>query len=279
MTVKILTDSLCDLPPSVAEELEITVLPARVRFGSEIYRDGVDLSPEEFYGKLEQSETLPTTIALSPGELAETYDKLSEETDEILAIILSHKFSASYEAALQAKEQMKRKCRVEVVNSLLAIMAQGLVVITAARAAEAGASLDEVVDVTRRNLRRVDLRVAFDTLEYLKRGGRIGRAQAFLGSMLKVHPIITIRDGEVYPVARERSRAKAIDHLYNFAMRFSQIEEMAVEDGTTPQEGDMLVERLSAKFPKERIYRAKLGPAVTTYVGPRALNVAVLGDR
>ena len=121
--------------------------------------------------------------------------------------------------------------------------------------------------------------MAFDTLEYLKRGGRIGRAQAFLGSALRVNPILGIKDGAAYPFGRERSRARAIDYLFSFAMSFSHIEEMAVEDATTPDEAEVLVERLSSKFTKERIYRSKVSPVVGTHVGPRVLGVAVLGDR
>jgi len=172
---------------------------------------------------------------------------------------------------------MKRKCRVEVVDSLWAVMAQGLIVMTAAKAAQAGANIDEVVAVTRRNIPGADVRMVFDTLEYLNRGGRIGKAQAFLGSMLKLNPILGIRDGEVYPFARERSRAKAIDYLYKFATSFSYIEGIAVEDATTPEEADELAERLSAKFSRERIYRSKIGPVVGAHVGPHVLAVAVLG--
>jgi DegV family protein with EDD domain len=121
--------------------------------------------------------------------------------------------------------------------------------------------------------------MAFDTLEYLKRGGRIGKAKALLGSMLKINPVLGIKDGEVFPFGQERSRAKAIDHLYSFAMSYSQIDELAVEDATTPDEAEALVERLGAKFPKERIYRSKFSPVIGTNVGPHVIGVAVLGDR
>ena len=279
MTVKIVTDSVSDVTSEIAQELGIAVIPIFVRFGEEVFRDGIDLTTDEFYYKLEHGKILPASAVQSALTYADVYDKLAEETDEILFIGLSRKLSASCEAALQGIELMKRKCRVEVIDSQSAIMGEGLVVITAAKAANAGASLDEVVDVTRRNISRVDLRMAFDTLEYLRRGGRIGRAQAFLGSMLRVNPILTVKDGEVQPVVRERSRAKAIDYLYNFAMSFSHIEEMAVEHATTPDEADELAERLSSRFPKERMYRAKVGCVVGTHVGPHVLAVSVLGEK
>jgi len=279
MTVKIVTDSVSDLPPKIANELGITVIPLNVRFGEEVYRDGIDLTAEQFYEKLKYSKILPVTSVPSPQSFADAYDKLAEGTDEILAIILSSKLSGTYEVALQSIGLMKKKCRVEVIDSKWAVMAQGFIVIAAARAAQAGASLDKVVDLTKSNIIRVDMRAAFDTLEYLRRGGRIGAAQAFLGSMLKINPIITLRDGMVEPAGRTRSRTKAIDYLYNFAMSYSHIEEMAVEDAACPDEAEMLVERLSSKFPKERIYRSKTTPVIGTHTGPGLLLMAVLGDK
>lgn len=278
MTVKIVTDSASDLPLKVAEELAITVIPAYICFGTETYRDGIDMTTEQFYDKLVRSKTLPLTAVPSPGVFTEAYDKLAKETDDILVITVSRKLSAMNEAALQAIDLMSKKCRVEVVDSLAGAMAEGLIVIVAAKAANAGASLNEVISVTQRSIPRSKICFCFDTLEYLKRGGRIGWAQAFLASVLRVNPILTLKNGVAYPVARERSRAKAVDYLYSFAMSFSHIEEMAVEDATTPDEANRLVERLSSKFPKERIYQSKVSPAVGAHVGPRVLAVSVLGD-
>jgi len=279
MTVKIVTDSVSDLPPGVAEELGITVVPILVRFGEELYRDGIDLTAEQFYERLKHSKTLPVTSVPSPATFAEAYDKLAEETNEILAIILSSKLSGTYEVALQSIGLMKRKCRVEVIDSLWATMALGFIVVKAGRAAQAGASLDEVIDVTRETIPRVDFLSTFNTLDYLRRGGRIGAAQAFLGSMLRVNPIITLRDGVVQPAGRARSRAKAMERLYDFAMSYSYIEEIAVEDTACPDEAEMLVKRFSTMFPKERIYRSKMTPAIGTHTGPGLLLVAILGDK
>jgi DegV family protein with EDD domain len=279
MAVKIVTDSLGDIPSEIAEELGITIIPINVIFGNISYRDGADLTTEQFYDKLAHSKISPTTIVPPLGVFVDTFVKLAEESEEIVVITNSHKLSASYEAAVQAKVQMKRKCQVEVIDSLAAVMAQGLIVIAAAKAANAGASLKEVVDVTDNNIPRADVRMAFDTLEYLRRGGRIGKARTFLGTVLKVSPILGLRNGEVYPFAREHSRPKAIDYLYNFVTSFSHIDEMAVEDATTPDEADELAERLAGKFPEQRIYRAKVSPVVGAHVGPRVLGVAVLGNR
>ena len=279
MTVKIVTDSVADLPPQVAKELGIAVVPLNVRFGSEVYRDGIDLTAEQFYDRLVHSETLPVTSVPSPGAFAEAYDRLAEETDEILVITLTSKLSGTHEVAVQSVELMKRKCRVEVVDSQWAVMAQGFIAIAAAKAARDGASLDETMDIARRNISRVDIRGAFDTLEYLKRGGRIGKAAALLGSMLSFNPIIGMKDGEVFPFGRPRSRAKAIDHLYNFAMSYAHIEGLAIEYATARDEAEMLGERLSAKFPRESIYYSRASPVIGTHTGPSLLVITVLGDK
>ncbi len=254
-------------------------MPLYVHFGTESYRDGIDLKTEEFYEKLVNGPTVPTTSVPSPDTFTEAYDRLAEETDEILVIAVSSKLSATYEAALQAVGSMKRKCRVEVVDSQSAIMAEGMVVMAAARTANSGASFDEVVNIARSNMQRADFLAAFDTLEYLRRGGRIGRAQALLGSVLKVNPLITLRDGVVVPAGRERSRARAIEQLYNFAMSYSHVDGIAVEDGACPDEADMLTERLGFKFAKDNIYRVKASPVVGAHTGPGLLVVSVLGDR
>jgi DegV family protein with EDD domain len=279
MAVKIVTDSLADIPAEVARELGISVVPLVVHFGAQTFRDGVDLTAEQFYDKLVQSKTFPTTTVPSPNVFVSTYDKLAEETDEIAVITFSRKLGASYNTAMEAKGMMKQGCRVEVVDSEWAVMAQGLIVITAAKAAQGGASLDKVVSITRGNIRRADVRMVFNTLEYLSRGGRIGKAHTFLSSVLRVNPVLGIRDGEVYPFAREHSRSKAIDYLHHFVASFSHIERMAVEDATTPAEADELAKQLGAKFPKVPIYRAKVGTVVGAHVGPRVLAVSVLGDR
>jgi len=278
-SVAIVTDSVADLPPHVAEELGITVVPLVVRFGADVYRDGLDLNPDQFYEKLKTSKILPVTSVPSPATFADAYDKLAEKTNEIVVISLTSKLSATYQVALQSIGLMKRQCQVEVVDSQWAVMAQGFITIAAAKAAQAGASLDGVLDVARQTIYRVDLRGAFDTLEYLERGGRIGKAQAFLGSLLKVNPVIGMKDGEVYPYARERSRAKAIDHLYNFAAIFGNVEGLAVEYATDFDEANTLFQRLHSQYPEVPIYLSRASPVIGTHTGPGLIVVSVFGDR
>ncbi|HXZ94552.1 MAG TPA: DegV family protein [Dehalococcoidia bacterium] len=277
--VAIVTDSVADIPPQVAEEFGITVVPLVLRFGTDLYRDGLDLSPDQFYGKLRTSKVLPATSVPPPAAFADAYDKLAEKTNEVLVISLTSKLSATYQVALQAAGLMKRRCRIEVLDSQWAIMAEGFIAVAAAKAAQAGASLDEVLDVARQTMQRVDMCAAFDTLEYLERGGRIGKAQAFLGSLLKVNPIIGMRDGEVRPLARERSRAKAIDYLYNFAASFGSVEKLAVEYATDSDEANRLVRRLHSKYPQVPIYLSRTSPVIGTHTGPGLVVVSVLGDK
>ena len=277
--VAIVTDSVADLPPQIAEEFGITVVPLVVRFGTDLYRDGLDLSPDQFYEKLRTTKVLPATSVPPPAAFADAYDKLAEKTNKIVVTSVTSKLSATYQVALQAVGLMKKQCRVEVLDSQWAVMAQGFIAIAAARAAQSGASLDEVLDVARHTMHRVDMHAAFDTLEYLERGGRIGKAQAFLGSLLKVNPIIGMKDGEVHPLARERSRAKAIDYLYNFAASFGNVEGLAVEYATDLDEANRLVQRLHSKYPQAPIYLSRASPVIGTHTGPGLIVVTVFGDR
>lgn len=279
MAVQIITDSIADLPSHVVQELGIEVVPLIIHFGSKAYRDGVDMTADQFYGKLKGSSIFPTTSTPPPQAFADIYDKLAAEAEEIVVITLSARLSGTYEAALQAKALMGKKCRVEVIDSQTATMAQGLIAMKAAQAARAGASVDEIRKIVENNIPRAEILAAFDTLEYLKRGGRIGAAKAYLGSMLNVNPLIALKGGIVKPAGRTRSRAKAIDKLYDFAAGYSIIEEMAVGNTACPEEAEVLIDRLAAIFPKERIYRSKMTPVIGAHTGLGLLVVSILGDR
>ena len=274
--VRVVTDSCSDITPQLARELGVTIVPLYVQFGNETYRDNVDLSTEEFYRKLETSSVHPTTAAASPGQFAEVFTKLAAETKEIAVITLSEKFSAIYATALQAKAMVKRECRIEVIDSRAGAGAQMLLVIAAAKMARSGAILDEVSDQITRAIPKAHVRMTFDTLEYLRRGGRVGKAQAFLGGLLKVNPVLGIRDGEAFPIARCRNRAQALDFLVDFVKGFGSIEAVAIEDATTPGELELLARRIKDVVPAECMYRSKVSPVVGTHVGPHVLAVSVL---
>jgi DegV family protein with EDD domain len=276
--VKLVTDTASDLPPEVAKDLEITVIPLNVQFGRETYKDRVDLTAEDFYHKLENSPTLPTTSAPSPGFFAEVFDDLAIRHSQILGVFLSRKFSATYESAVQGVKLMKRKCQVEIIDSTLGIMGQGLLVMEAAKKALTGASLSELVSMISETIPRMHIRATLDTLKYLAKGGRIGKVQALMGSMLKMNPILGIKDGEAFPFARVRSRAKATDLLYEFASKFSQVKALAVEYGTNAAEAKALAKRIASVFPKVPIYLSNVSPVIGTHAGPNILAVTVMEE-
>ena len=276
MAVKIVTDSLSDITSDMAQGLGITIVPLTVSFGRESFLDRVTITTDEFYHRLVHDPSWPTTTQPPPGDFINVYNKLAEETDEILVITLSSKLSGTYESALNAKSLLEKECRIEVIDSLAVAMGLGLIVIAVAKAAQDGANLDEVTDLAHRTMSRSHFIVYFDTLKYLAKGGRIGKAQGLLGAMLSVKPVLTVKEGEMSPLTRLRSKAAGMDYLYNFVAGFSNIEELAVEHATTPDEADKLVERLGSVFPKERIYRSAISPVLGTYGGPGAMAVTVL---
>ena len=276
MAVKIVTDSLSDITDDLARELGITVVPLYVRFGEEVFRDRVEMTTDEFYHKLVHGDTFPTTTQPPPGDFIDVYKKLAKETDEILVIVVSSKLSGTYQSALQAKDMVEEKCRIEVIDSQTVAMGLGLIVIEAAKAAKAGANLDKLADLVHKTIPRSHLVIYFDTLKYLAKGGRIGKAQGLMGAMLSIKPILTVKDGEMAPLTRVRSPAAGMDYLYNFVSGFSKIEALAVEHATTPDKADELVERLSLLLPKARIYRSIVSPVLGTHAGPDAVALTVL---
>jgi len=271
---KVVTDSTSDLPAEVVRELGITVVPALIQFGDKVYRDGIDLSTDEFYRRLQSSSVMPKTSAPSPGTFKEVYSRLAQEADAIVSIHVSAKMSATYDAARVGSADLK--CPISIIDSQTASMACGLLVILAASAAREGASFSDIDALVRAAVPRTVTFGVFGTLEYLYKGGRIGRAQAFLGSILKLNPILAIQAGEILPIARVRTRPKAIERLCEIIRDSGIPQEMSVMSTTEPEEAEALAQRLAPIFPPERMYRASIGPAVGTYVGPRAVGVSVI---
>jgi len=274
--VKIITDSCSDITPELAEQLGITIVPLYVHFGEDAYRDNVDINTDEFYRKLIQSKVMPITSTVTPKFFCELFTQIAGETSEILTITLSKLYSATYESALKGKTMVTSNCRIEVIDSQLAMGGQMLLVILAAQMAQAGANLDQIIDWVKKAIPRIHMRMSFETLEYLRRGGRIGKAQAFLGSLLKINPVLAIKDGDTFPIARPRDRVQAVNFLVNFVKGFSHIEALVIEDATTSDELEMLAERLKDIVPPERFYRSKISPVLGTHVGPHVLGVSLL---
>lgn len=276
--VKLVTDSVADLPQEVIDELGITVVPLEVSFGRNTYRDRVDITPAEFYSRLADASIMPYTSAPSPGVFADVFDSIAAHSDEIVAVFVPRRFSATQEAALAGIRLMKRKCTVEVIDSTFAIMGQGLLVIEAARRALAGAGMQEIVRMLSDNVPKVHVRVTLDTLEYLRRGGRIGKIQAFLGSMLKMNPIVGLKDGEAFPFTRVRTRSRAVEWLYNFACGFSKVRALAIEYGSDSTEAYKLADRFKTVFPGIPLYISNVSPVVGTHTGPGVLAVTVMEE-
>jgi DegV family protein with EDD domain len=276
MNVKIITDSTSDITSDMAQEMGLTVIPLTVSFGHESFLDRVEITTEEFYRRLSTENIFPTTTQPSPAIFLEAYERLAQETDNILVIVISGKLSGTYQSALNAKGMLKGKCRVEIIDSQMTIMALGLLAATAAKMAENGATMDELMEAVKTRIPRLHPAMSFDTLKYLAKGGRIGRAQGLLGSVLSIKPILTLKEGEVAPLTRVRSQAAALDYLVNMVAGIKNIEALALEHGNSPQQADALFERISGIYPKEKIYRSTVSPVIGTYTGPNLLSVTVL---
>ena len=279
MTVKIVTDSVSDLPPDIIRELDITVIPLSVCFGNDIYRDGFELTVREFFHKLKNSPVFPTTAVPPPAAFTEVYEKLSAQADDIVVITLSKKLSAFYEAALQSSKLSSGTAHITVIDSEWVIMAEGFIVMAAAEAARNGAKVREITDLIEHNKRRVELCSAFDTLEYLRRGGRINSIAAFMGNMMHIHPVIGVKDGAVVSYGKERSRQAAIEHLYRLAASYSRIEGLSIAYVDAHEDASNLIKRLDGIFPAERIIHSQTSPVIGTHTGPNMLVLALIGDK
>ena len=275
MTVKVITDSTADLPPALAEELGITVVPLNVHFGTEVYRDGVEITADEFYRRLVTASRLPTTSQPTPGDFLSAYDEMGQTTDEILSVHISAKLSGTMNSATQALEEYGGACRIEIIDSLQGSMGLGMLAIAAAEAARRGDSLDDVVTETRATIPKVGFIGLLDTLEYLEKGGRIGKAQAFMGSLLRIKPLLTIRDGEAHPLERARTRAKGVDRMCELVQEQMPLKDLAVVYTTTPDEAQALAQRLQSYLPQGEVILSQVGPVVGTYLGPGVLGVAL----
>jgi len=274
MPVKIVTDSGADLPDHLAKELGITVVPLYIRFGEEVYRDRVSISEDEFYERLTHDPVHPSTTQPGPQDFLEAYQKLSADADGIVSIHISGKLSGTCNSALMAKGMLEGECPVEVVDSETLSMSVGLIVIAAAEMAKAGESLDKIVERVKQAIPKTYLFFLLDTLEYLRRGGRIGKAKALMGSILSVKPMLTIKDGELVPAGQARTRAKGIDKLFDFVENAGNIQDLAVVYNTTPDEAQALAERLGSVFAKEKIRMSRVGPGLGVHGGPGAMLVS-----
>ncbi|MBM3941474.1 MAG: DegV family protein [SAR202 cluster bacterium] len=278
MAVRIVTDSSADLPQDLARQWDITVVPCNVVLGDQTYKDGVDLFPSEFYRRLAASPRLPTTSQPSAADFQALYQQLLGQGHQVVSIHLSSKLSGTVSTAEQARKSLGSEAAmsVAVVDSRVTSLSLGLLSVAAAQQAGQSNSAPELATWVQALLPRCRCFFLLDTLEYLQKGGRIGKAQAFVGSLLNVKPILTIRDGEAHPVERLRNRQRAVARLVELAQELKPVSHLGVVYSTEPEQAEALRRALTGLQPEEQIVTSQFGATLGTYLGPRALGVALI---
>lgn len=277
--VRIVTDSTADIPREVAQELEIEIVPLQVKIGEESYRDGVDVDAPTFYTKILASEELPTTSQPSPQEFAQAYQKcIAEGAEAILSIHLSSALSGTYQSSILAKELLQEEqVKIVTMDSRNATFCTGQMVIQAARAAKAGLSLEICHQAALDMRKRQAIYAYVDTLEYLQKGGRIGKASSLVGSLLNIKPIISLdEEGTVIPIDRVRGRKKAAQRLFQLLQehypRGSKVD-VALLHGQQKEEVEKWLHTLQEMY---QIYEHRFvhfGPTISSHLGPVAFGI------
>ncbi len=273
MTVRIVTDSACDLRGTEVEEFGIEVVSLSIRFGDEEFEDRTQLTVEDFYRRLEQSVDLPETSAPSPGRFAQAFRaQLEAGADSIVCINLSAGLSATMQSACTAADSLDADIRVVDSKSITAGL--GSMVLGAARLAADGADPDTIIAAVESMSERTRIFGALDTLDHLKKGGRIGGAQALLGSMLSIKPIIDISSGEVEEAAKQRTRRKSLMWLRDKLVEYPAVEDLAIMHGEAPDIDDFIA-MLKDSIPHEITRVEKIGAVIGTHGGPRVMGIAL----
>jgi DegV family protein with EDD domain len=272
-SIRIVTDSSCDLPPSLEAEHRITIVPLSIRFGEDEFVDRKDLTPKDFWRRCASASVLPETAAPSPGAFEAAFRAAAADgAAGVVCINLSADLSATFQAAELAAKSVADVVPVRVIDSRTLTMGLGNLCLSAARVAEAGGGIDEVVADVERRIPLTRTYAALDTLENLKKGGRIGGAQAMLGSMLSIKPIIDITGGKVEQEAKQRTRSKSLRYLADKVKNAGAIENLAVMHGDAPDLDEML-DLLAPIFPREQIVVGDLGAVIGAHGGPRTMGV------
>jgi DegV family protein with EDD domain len=271
MAVRIVTDSTSSIPADIAQALDITVVPLTVFFGDEALLDGVDISSDAFFERLVASPVLPRTSQPSVAQFAEVYAKHAADGHEIVSIHISDKLSGTLNSARAAAGDTGT--RVEIIDTEGASFWVALVAMAAARAAHEGKSADEVAAVARKAVGQMRVYFVVDTLEYLQKGGRIGKAQALLGGLLSIKPLLRVHEGEVHPYGKVRTRPKALQRLHELVREGGPYQEIAVLHGTSPEDAAALATDLGDLTPSP-VLAASVGAVIGVYTGPGVIGVA-----
>ncbi|MGQ9584641.1 MAG: DegV family protein [Anaerolineae bacterium] len=273
--IRVVTDSAAQIAPETAAMLGVEVLPLRVHLGDEVYREGIDIQPSQFLQKLAASPLVP---ALSPPPLEEfvtTYGRLARSSDEIISIHISRVFCDAAEVARQASQEFLGRCRITIIDSMVVSMGQSILVQKAVEASRAGLAVNEIVRRVRGMIPRIYAIFYTDTLNYLEQGGRIGKAQAILGTMLGIKPILTLEEGDILPLEKVRTRAKALEKLAEFVAEFSKIEQIAVLQSQFSEDTVALLELLKTILPDREIPVMTYAPSLAVQLGPSAMGILV----
>jgi DegV family protein with EDD domain len=274
MAVRVVTDSACDLTATEAYALDVKVVPLSIRFGAEEYADGVDLTPAAFYDKLAAADVLPETAAPSPGAFEEAFRAAFDEgADTVVCINISSGLSATMQSARNAATALEGR-DVRVIDSRSITWGLGSQVAAAAEAARDDASADDVVALVEGMIPRTRVYGALDTLDYLRKGGRIGGAQAMVGSLLSIKPLIDISSGVVEEAGKPRTRSKALKALVEkVASQPRGVERLGLMHGNAPDEVDQVLDMLAPHHPRDQIHVGEIGATIGVHGGPRVIGV------
>jgi DegV family protein with EDD domain len=277
MAVRVVTDSTAHLSPELVHELGITVVPFRVQIDGETYFDGIDLDEDTFNRLVYEQGKVPTSSSPTVDDFFRVYDELNQETGEIMAILMSGTLSQACDHARQAADMFLGRCQIEVIDSKTVSVGLGILVEAAARAATRGRPLDEIVRIVRGVVPQIYVVFFSDTLTYLENGGRIGHAQALLGTILGIKPFLTLEDGEIMPIEKVRTREQALEKLLEFVIEFDSIRQLAIVKGISEpdEETDLIVDRLHAAFPNIDVPVLSYGPVLASHIGPDTMGIIV----
>jgi len=272
--IAIVTDSTCDLPKKIIEKYNISVVPLNVHFGEETFLDGIDLEPDVFFEKLSTSDIHPTTSQPSVGRFLETYNDLLKSHDFIISIHISDKLSATHSTALQAMNQLSNE-KIKVIDSKNGTLGLGSLVHKVALINESDKDFESLINKTQDLVEKAEFFGLVPTLEYLAKGGRIGKAQEFFGSLLKVKPILSAVDGEIHPVGKVRTLNKGMDYIVDI-VKENKIETLFVVHANHLERANLLIEKLDGVIDKKSIVISEFGPVVGTHLGPGAFGIGFI---
>lgn len=279
--IKIVTDSSAYLPAELIQQYDIRVVPLKVLFDDKIYREGIDLDNQEFYRLLAKAETLPTTSQPSAGEFFDLYSELSRDGHEIISIHIGSKLSGTISSAQSAKEMLP-EARIYIIDSASTAMGLGLMVLRAARAAAEGQTAAEIVATVEKMIPAMNVVFVVDTLEYLQKGGRIGGAAALVGTLLKVKPILCLKDGRVEPLDKVRTKRKALARLLEVVEERvgpGTPVQVAILHAQVPDEARELEQEVRARFNCTECYFTEVGPVIGTHAGPGVVGLVACPDK